>query len=187
MTTDSTPTPAEPLKPCPLCGKSAHFFKISDLDSREHGGEGICCETDGCAQVGLMWSLMEDAKPLLAERWNRRATPAAAAEIAQPATHAEVLTDEQCDDLFNRYYRGGFPWRRLIRAALATQAAQQPKDVGDAASRPGLSAGAPIPIATGEVPGVTADVVAAALLLKEWAATRNEPNGWHIAGIGRVK
>ena len=36
----------------------------------------------------------------------------------------------------------------LARAALATQAAQQPKDLGDAL-RPGLSAGAPIPIAAG--------------------------------------
>ena len=39
---------------------------------------------------------------------------------------------------------------RRLRAAIAIQAAQQPKDLGDAAARPGLSAGAPIPIATGD-------------------------------------
>ena len=36
-------------------------------------------------------------------------------------------------------------------------------------------------------PGVTPEVVEAALLLKEWAEARKEPPGWHIAGIGRVK
>lgn len=70
------------LKPCPCCGSPAHFFKIDDLDSREHGGEGICCQTEGCLTTGLMWSLMDGCKPILAERWNRRASQPAAAQLA---------------------------------------------------------------------------------------------------------
>ena len=63
---------APALLPCPLCNQAAHFFRIDDHDSREFGGEGICCETTGCAQIGLMFPVMEDVKPLLRERWNRR-------------------------------------------------------------------------------------------------------------------
>lgn len=66
---------SEDLKPCPFCGEAARFFKIEDKDSRDFGGEGIFCETVGCASVGLMWSLMDDCKPVLAEKWNRRSTP----------------------------------------------------------------------------------------------------------------
>lgn len=34
---------------------------------------------------------------------------------------------------------------------------------------------------------LTAELVAAALLLKRWAEARNEPAGWHIVGIGAVQ
>ncbi|MDN8612743.1 Lar family restriction alleviation protein [Variovorax ginsengisoli] len=61
------------LAPCPFCGKRAHFFKITDVDQRDFGGEGICCDTEGCATIGLRFSCMEDVKPLLAEQWNNRA------------------------------------------------------------------------------------------------------------------
>lgn len=33
---------------------------------------------------------------------------------------------------------------------------------------------------------LTSELVAAALMLKKWAEERNEPAGWHIAGIGAV-
>lgn len=63
----------EALKPCPFCGAPAHFFKITDLNSPEFGGEGICCQTDGCAQMGLMFACGESVKEHLSAAWNRRA------------------------------------------------------------------------------------------------------------------
>ena len=90
---------------------------------------------------------------------------------AQPAT-PEPLTDEQIEDIWAECSDPDQPdmsihefARAVIRAAIATQAA--PKDSKDL--------------------GVTAEVVEAALLLRDWAEARNEPIGWHIAGIGRVK
>lgn len=72
------------LKPCPFCGGAAHFFKITDLDDRNFGGDGICCGS--CpVTTDLMFSLMEDCKPKLAEAWNRR---------AQPAQAGQALSDE---------------------------------------------------------------------------------------------
>jgi hypothetical protein len=64
------------LLPCPCCGSPAHFFKINDDDSRDHGGEGICCgRSDLCLTTGLMFACGEDVKPMLAELWNRRPAP----------------------------------------------------------------------------------------------------------------
>jgi len=61
------------LLPCPMCGTAAHFFKIDDIDQKDFGGQGICCQTEGCVQIGLMFACMDDPKPTLAEKWNRRA------------------------------------------------------------------------------------------------------------------
>ena len=67
----------EQLKPCPFCDGAAHFFKITDLDDKNFGGEGICCGSCPIT-TDLMFPLMEDCKPKLAEAWNRRAQPAQA-------------------------------------------------------------------------------------------------------------
>ena len=75
----------EQLKPCPFCGGAAHFFKITDLDEKNFGGEGICCGSCPIT-TDLMFSLMEDCKPKLAEAWNRR---------VQPAQAVPVLSDEE--------------------------------------------------------------------------------------------
>jgi hypothetical protein len=72
-TTNNTSPSGEELKPCPLCGSAARFFHIDDIDSKEFGGHGICCDTYACAQVGLMFACGDDPKPALAEIWNRRA------------------------------------------------------------------------------------------------------------------
>lgn len=60
------------LLPCPMCGTVAHFFKIDDIDQKDFGGQGICCQTEGCVQIGLIFACMDDPKPTLAEKWNRR-------------------------------------------------------------------------------------------------------------------
>jgi hypothetical protein len=51
------------------------FGKITDQDDEENfGGEFITCT--GCiATTDLRFSCKEDAKPLLAEAWNRRVSP----------------------------------------------------------------------------------------------------------------
>lgn len=80
------------LKPCPFCGGAAHFFKITDLDDRNFGGDGICCGS--CpVTTDLMFSLMEDCKPKLAEAWNRR---------AQPAQAGQVLTRDEIEEAFQQ-------------------------------------------------------------------------------------
>lgn len=80
----------EQLKPCPFCDGAAHFFKITDLDDKNFGGEGICCGSCPIT-TDLMFSLMEDCKPKLAEAWNRRAQP------AQPCHPAEDGVCERLD------------------------------------------------------------------------------------------
>ena len=71
------------LLPCPFCGGAAKFGavtylrKYSDEDeckiNHDHGGEFIQCENTACAASSmLMFPTMSDAKPLLAEAWNRR-------------------------------------------------------------------------------------------------------------------
>lgn len=84
------------LKPCPFCGGAAHFFKITDLDDRNFGGDGICCGS--CpVTTDLMFSLMEDCKPKLAEAWNRREQPAQVV----PLTHVLVPVDEPTDEMID--------------------------------------------------------------------------------------
>lgn len=83
------------LKPCPFCGGAAHFFKLTDLDEKNFGGEGICCGSCPIT-TDLMFSLMEDCKPKLAEAWNRRAQPAPITSETgnQAAQGASAITSE---------------------------------------------------------------------------------------------
>lgn len=55
------------LQPCPFCGSRAAFGDDGD------GGNFIECVNKQCGiTTVLQYSLKEDCKPLLAERWNRR-------------------------------------------------------------------------------------------------------------------
>lgn len=58
------------LKPCPFCSGSASAgFVAGDGDNA--GGHYISC--DQCdASTGLRFSCGEDARPILAEQWNKR-------------------------------------------------------------------------------------------------------------------
>ncbi len=58
------------LKPCPFCGGKAIYTDNFDTDS--NGGEYVTCTHCQMSTV-LIYGIMEDAKPLLAQRWNRRA------------------------------------------------------------------------------------------------------------------
>jgi len=72
------------LKPCPFCGGDAEFGEVpyerkyaGDNDCRinhDHGGQFIQCKSSDCsASSMLIFPTMADAKPLLIEKWNRRA------------------------------------------------------------------------------------------------------------------
>jgi hypothetical protein len=74
MTTDSTPTPADPLKPCPFCGGDASCCP-DDIGS---GGQHLPPYLAGCSRCRLFFVEEEEKDAISA--WNRRATPPAAAE-----------------------------------------------------------------------------------------------------------
>lgn len=57
------------LLPCPFCGGDADFG-VSDIPAHDNG-QYIQCQM--ClASTCLVYPLMEDAKPSLREKWNRR-------------------------------------------------------------------------------------------------------------------
>ncbi len=60
------------LKLCPFCGTQGYVFRIKDVDDPNFGGIGICCETEGCAQVGLRWACGDDPTDQLISLWNAR-------------------------------------------------------------------------------------------------------------------
>ena len=61
------------LLPCPFCGGKATF------DHDDNGWYWIVCEKCGTA-TNSRTHTMEDCHPLLAEQWNRRASPASVPE-----------------------------------------------------------------------------------------------------------
>ena len=74
------------LLPCPFCGGDAEFDVVpyerkyaGESDCRinhDHGGEFIQCKNRDCsASSMLIFPTMEDAKPHLTEKWNRRTAP----------------------------------------------------------------------------------------------------------------
>lgn len=80
--TPDTPTPAEPLKPCPFCGSEpiiqdiephAHGLVIAGERMPDHPGSSVIECRCGCG-------LIDDDRASVIAHWNRRA------EIAQPAT-----------------------------------------------------------------------------------------------------
>lgn len=74
------------LQPCPFCGGTARFNETED------GGHFIEC-TKCRSSTCLRYSLMDDAKPLLAESWNRRAQlDAAAPGAVQEPVEYQVRT-----------------------------------------------------------------------------------------------
>ena len=66
------------LKPCPFCGGKARFgiveYAARGESPRENeGGEYIECTDNRClVSTMLIFPTKTDAKPLLAEKWNRR-------------------------------------------------------------------------------------------------------------------
>lgn len=63
------------LSPCPFCGGEARFGQSSPTEDNDYAGaEYIECINARCfATTACMFPCMQDVKPLLAERWNKRA------------------------------------------------------------------------------------------------------------------
>ena len=113
----------EQLKPCPFCGGAAHFFKITDLDDKNFGGEGICCGSCPIT-TDLMFSLMEDCKPKLAEAWNRRAQPAQAVPVLTESELRSIL--QGTNHMVKNAMHGAF-WPELEEACRAIEQAVRAK------------------------------------------------------------
>lgn len=61
----------EELKPCPFCGSEAAFRNDDD------SGHWIECTNAACGVcTNIRVALMDDVRPMLADQWNNRATPA---------------------------------------------------------------------------------------------------------------
>ena len=176
MTTDSTPTPAEPIpfKPetwpvdadgftpdlCTECGTPVRY-----------GSRHTKCAPGWRATPPAAAEIAQPAAPESVEQFTllgpglMQAARKLATQ-AQPATHAEVLTDALTDRELQSLRNMGNEAERAadeivsLRAAIATQAAQQPKDLGVPASpsgsslQPPSSASAAIPDAAGEVQSI---------------------------------
>ena len=62
------------LKHCPCCGSAAEFRAVpaeAEEDVENAGAEWIECIVCGLT-TPMMFPIMQDVKPLLAEKWNRR-------------------------------------------------------------------------------------------------------------------
>ena len=71
------------LLPCPFCGGKATF------DHDDNGWNWVVCEKCGVS-TNCRVSAMDDCKPILAEAWNRRASPASAPEGWKWRRHART-------------------------------------------------------------------------------------------------
>ena len=74
------------LLPCPFCGGKATF------DHDDNGWYWIVCEKCGVS-TDCRTHTMEDCHPLLAEKWNRRASPASALEGWKHSCNALCMDD----------------------------------------------------------------------------------------------
>lgn len=65
-------TEAYAIKPCPCCGRDARFEEVPE-GQQNSGGIYIECTNKLCRlSTNLMFPLMDDVRPELAQKWNRR-------------------------------------------------------------------------------------------------------------------
>lgn len=98
---------------CPFCGShNVGFGKCSDADADNANGEFICCDKCG-ASTALVFPCMDDAKPLLRERWNRRDCANPVVGLADESQAVGWLDPaEKCSN-------DAFSWRQTSQHTLA--------------------------------------------------------------------
>jgi hypothetical protein len=84
------------LLPCPCCGSDANFHQVEVKENADYGGQYIECECCGLS-TNMRFAWGDDPKPLLAEAWNRRSTPAEGA-----LTDDDMTTLVLCAEAFER-------------------------------------------------------------------------------------
>lgn len=107
-------TESAELKPCPCCGGGASF------DHDDDGWNWIVCGSCGLSTDRAI-SLMDDCRPGLREKWNRR-SPVDAAEGWR--TLVKDLVEELEEQVCHRYQ--GYPQddRRFVRDMLTMKEAR---------------------------------------------------------------
>lgn len=113
------------LLPCPFCGGKATF------DHDDNGWYWIVCEKCGTA-TNSRTHTMEDCHPLLAEQWNRRASPASAPEgfVLVPVEPTDAMIECGCRALGALYgqYGASEAYRAMLAASPTPPVSEDRKD-----------------------------------------------------------
>jgi hypothetical protein len=129
-TTFCTDRVEERALPCPFCGAKA---EMRQGEGKYRGGWFIECTNGGCAATtDLTFSVKEDAKPLVTEKWNRRVPPL---PIEPPRSDedwnslADVIYATVCPSAFVKWtwesVRCRDSWKR-VRAIIENPPATNP-------------------------------------------------------------
>ncbi len=106
---------------CPFCGSRAVFGQITDPEDDNFGGEFVSCS--GCiVTTDLRFSVKEDARPLLAEAWNRRAERERILTLLREPS--EELVEAAGGAAFNVMRFRNPPSSEIARAVLSAIAAK---------------------------------------------------------------
>ena len=121
----SADSEAPALLPCPFCGSNPSL--VQALPS----GWAVSCAGCGVGS-GIRYSLMEDARPLVAEQWNCRADLARPSQAGDErvARLVEKRAAAICETIELRDFDAAHELARTMPAALA--AMDTPKGGGDA-------------------------------------------------------
>lgn len=107
------------LLPCPFCGGQGRY--TNNYDTSTDGGEYVTC--DKClTSTALVYGIKEDPKPLLAERWNTRATDPLLEEMAEALYQVIKSIDGSAT-----YYQRSL-WSAKYKAEQALQEYREKKD-----------------------------------------------------------
>jgi hypothetical protein len=121
------------LLPCPCCGSDANFHQVEVKENADYGGQYIECECCGLS-TNMRFAWGDDPKPLLAEAWNRRSTPAEGAlTLDQALRRAFILGQtywQQADsDSYSQNRKSDETRQKfetLVSSMLSTPAGQAP-------------------------------------------------------------
>ncbi|MBC9176779.1 Lar family restriction alleviation protein [Pseudoroseomonas ludipueritiae] len=124
---------SESLLPCAHCGGRAEFHRCENEEDANFGAVFVECSNCHMSSP-LIFPLMDDAEPPLAERWNRRTGTEWAAQIVQEqAERAKALHQATPPDV-----RAAWGWDKkadalfeaagLIRERAGLLSEEEPKD-----------------------------------------------------------